>query len=102
VAGAHEPLRIVVLAPGDSALHQERAKALKQALTERGVAEARCSVDLTAGSEPAAAAPAADAGSSEDDPEGMADDVPAADEVAGAEAAPASQPQEPYVFALSP
>ncbi|HVJ19558.1 MAG TPA: hypothetical protein VM686_29260 [Polyangiaceae bacterium] len=92
VASAHEPLKLVLRAPGDSELHQKRADGLSQALIERGVAQARVSIELTPGGEPvpaAAAAPQPSEGSAEAAPEAPA-------------AQPTAAPLKPYVFAFAP
>ncbi len=88
VASAHEPLKITLRAPGDADLEQKRAQRLTQALSERGLAEGRCSIELTPAA--AAAAPAPAPAPAPVNPEG-----PAAEPAA-------PQPAKPYVFAFAP
>lgn len=83
VAAAHEPLKLVVRAPGDGELHQKRVERLSQALAERGVAADRVSTELTPGGEPKPA------------PAG-------AEQAAAAAVEPTAAPLKPYVFAFAP
>jgi hypothetical protein len=95
-AAAHEALRVVLRAPGDSALHQKRAERLALALTERGVAATRVSSELTPGGEAAPAAAPTEAKAAAAPGEEAAPAAP----VAAPE--PTSAPLKPYTFVFVP